>query len=104
MSVERLGRPIPIFIPMLEGLVKRFGDGNGLEEQRLGGAHVAGTGEALAGKGQVVAFPDGVHIHLLHRDAALHHGHRSQQVGQLLQLIAHEGTWQTLVASQRGEL
>ena len=53
----------------MEGFLKRFGDGHRLQDEGLGGAHVATVREALAGEGQVVALPDGVVVYLMDGDA-----------------------------------
>ena len=98
-----LRTPVPILIPVVEGFFERFRKGDGLEDERLGGADVAGTGDPTAGKGQVVALPDGVQVHFLVGDAALHHGHGGHEAGKLVEHIAGEGSRQMLVASQRGE-
>ena len=99
----RLRRPVPVLVPTVEGFLQRFGDGHRLQDEGLGGAHVATVREALAGEGQVVALPDGVVVYLMDGDATFYHRHGAEQAGELAQHVAHEGARKAFVSAQRGE-
>ena len=99
------GRPVPILIVggTLLGLFAQLGlDAEGRCVRRFGG-ELRKTLLALAGKGQVVALPDGALAHPVVGHAAFDGGHRTEKAHELVDGNAHEGARKEFVATQRGE-
>ena len=80
--------PVPILVPVADVL-----------EGLLHGVPVTAV-VPLAGEGEVVSLPHGLHVHLVHADAVLHAGHGGYQPGGLVQVVCGERTRDALVPSQ----